>query len=161
MYACRFSSTTTSHKGNKYFLLIKGEESSFRQVYPQKLKDETVENIIEAVNFINNQTGNTVKMFRSDNNTEFKNKKLIDFFSEKGIQFGLNAPYTSESNGLVERDVRTVQEAARAMLCQSKIGEEHWDDAVKTSVYLLNRILSSKNEDKTPFELIFKRKPSL
>jgi len=53
--------STTSRKGNKYFLLVKDEASSFRQVYFQKTKDETAKNIKDAINFISNQTGNSVK----------------------------------------------------------------------------------------------------
>jgi len=120
-----------------------------------------VDNVIAAVNFISNQTGNNVKMFRSDNRTEFKNPKFLSFFTEKGIQVGFSAPYCSQSNGFVERDVQTVQEAARAMLCQSQASEKHWDDAVMAACYLLNRTLSSKNLEKPPFELVFGKKPSL
>ena len=153
--------TEASHRGNKYFLLVKDEETSFRMIYLQKAKTETVKNVKDAVNFISNQTGNTVKMFRSDNGTEFKNAELMDFFAEKGIQVGFNPPHASQSNGLIERDVRTVQDLARAMLCQSQLSEKHWDDAVKTAAYTLNRTLNSKNREVTPYEMIFKRKPSL
>jgi len=152
---------TESRRENKYFLILKDEASSFRQVYLQKKKDNTAENIIDALNFISNQTGNSVKVFRSDNGTEFVNEKLKQFFSEKGIQHGLNAPYTSASNGMIERDVRTVQDMARSMLIQSQLDEKHWDDAVTTACYILNRTLSSKNTEKTPFEWIFNRKPSV
>jgi hypothetical protein len=151
----------TSYRGNKYFLVIKDEASAFRQVYFQKTKTATVENLKDAINFIANQTGNSVKMFRSDNGTEFKNAEFEKFLSEKGIQFGLNAPHTSESNGMVEREVRIEQEAARAMLIQSQLSEKHWDDAIGTAVYILNRTLSSKNKRKTPFEMVFGKKPSL
>ena len=153
--------TAVSHRGNRYFLVTKDAGSSFRQIYCQKTKDETVRNLKDAINFLSNQTGNSVKLFRSDNGTEFCNKEFRDFLSEKGIQFGLNAPYTPQSNGMVEREVRTEQEAARAMLIQCQLSEKHWDDAIQTAAYILNRTLSSKNKDKTPFELIFNKKPSL
>jgi transposase InsO family protein len=139
--------TVTSHRGNEYFLLMKDEKSNFRQVYLQKTKEavETVKNIKEAVNFISNQTGNSVKILRSDNGLEYKNEELTDFLAEKGIQFGTNAPYTSESNGLVEREVRTEQESASYALPNPTLSENHWDDAIRTAVYLLNRTLHSKN----------------
>jgi Reverse transcriptase (RNA-dependent DNA polymerase)/gag-polypeptide of LTR copia-type/GAG-pre-integrase domain len=153
--------TVTSLRGNKYFLLVKDAGSSFRQVYFQKSKTETVENLKDAIQFISNQTGNSVKLLRTDNGTEYTNTELKKFMSEKGIQHGLNAPHTSQSNGLVERDVRTVQEAARSMLIHSQLDEKHWDDAIATACYVLNRTLSSRNRVKTPFELIFEKKPSL
>jgi hypothetical protein len=154
-------STLTSRKGNKYFLVVKHEGSSFRQVYFQKEKSESVKNAKYAIIFLNNQTENTVKLFRLDNGTEFVNEELKEFFSAKGIQFGLNAQHNSQSNGMIERDVRTGQDAARAMLIQSKLSKQHWEDAMRTTCYLLNGTLISKNTGKTPYELIFKKKPSL
>jgi hypothetical protein len=153
--------TAISHRGNKYFLVVKDAGSGFRQVYCQKSKDETVQNLKDAVNFISNQSGNTVKMFRSDNGTEYVCNEFKKFLSEKGIEFGLNAPYTSQSNGFVEREMRIEQDAARAMMVQSQLSEKHWDDAIRTACYILNRTLSSKNKEMTPFEMIFKKKPSL
>jgi len=47
------------------------------------------------------------------------------------------------------------------MLIQSQLSEKHWDDAIRTACYLLNRTLSTKNTEMTPFEVIFKKKPSL
>lgn len=151
----------TSIAGFKYFLLIKDQGSNFRQTYFQKVKTETVENMIDGINFLTTQTGNKCKLVRFDNGTEFKNSKLSAYFSEKGIQQGFNAPHASQSNGLIERDVRTVQEAATAMLIEAQLDSGHWDDAVSTACYVLNRTLSSKNRKQTPFELIFKKKPSL
>jgi transposase InsO family protein len=116
-----------------------------------------VKNAKDAINFLNNQTENTVKLLRLDNGTEFVNEQLKEFFSEKGIPFGLNAPHNSQSNGMIERDVRTGQDAARAMLIQSKLSKQHWEDAMRTNCYLLNETLNSKNTEKTPYEL----KPSL
>jgi transposase InsO family protein len=69
-----------------------------------------VKNVKDAIKFLNNQTENTVKLFRSDNGTEFMNEELKEFFSEKGIQFGLNAPHNSQSNCMIQRNVRTGQD---------------------------------------------------
>jgi len=91
LHADLVHAAATSHRGNKYFLIIKDQESGFRQLCTQKSKTETNQNVMEAIKFITNQTGNSVKLFRSDNGTEFKNAELMAFFSKKGIEFGLNA----------------------------------------------------------------------
>lgn len=56
-----------STQGCRCFLLIKDEASSYRQVYFQKKKTETLKNVEDAINFISNQTGNHVKTLRYDN----------------------------------------------------------------------------------------------
>ncbi|OXA53950.1 Copia protein [Folsomia candida] len=108
-----------SKNGNSYFLVVKDEASAFRQVYFQKKKGETAMNVIDAINFMRTQTGNNVKMFRSDNGGEYKCQELVSFFSKRGIRFGLNSPQCSPSNGFVEREMRIEQDAARRSSCIS------------------------------------------
>jgi transposase InsO family protein len=79
---------------------------------------------------LNNQSGNTVKVFRSDNGTEFVNNELKESFSEKGMQFGLNSQYTCPANGLIERDVRIGLDALNTMLIDSKLSKQYWEDAM-------------------------------
>lgn len=150
-----------SKNGNSYFLVVKDEASAFRQVNFQKKKGETAMNVIDAINFMRTQTGNNVKMFRSDNGGEYKCQELVSFFSKRGIRFGLNSPQCSPSNGFVEREMRIEQDAARSMLIQSQLHESHWEDAIRTACYVLNRTLSTKNTEKTPYEQVIGKKPTL
>ncbi|OXA43043.1 Copia protein [Folsomia candida] len=140
---------------------VTDEASAFRQVYFQKKKGETAMNVIDAINFMRTQTGNNVKMFRSDNGGEYKCQELVSFFSKRGIRFGLNSPQCSPSNGFVEREMRIEQDAARSMLIQSQLHESHWEDAIRTACYVLNRTLSTKNTEKTPYEQVIGKKPTL
>ncbi|OXA39875.1 Copia protein, partial [Folsomia candida] len=112
-----------SKNGNSYFLVVKDEASAFRQVNFQKKKGETAMNVIDAINFMRTQTGNNVKMFRSDNGGEYKCQKLVSFFSKRGIRFGLNSPQCSPSNGFVEREMRIEQDAARESITNDEPDE--------------------------------------
>lgn len=53
---------------------------------------------------------------------EFVNAESRELFLRKGMEHGTNAPHTSQSNGLVERDVRILQDTAKALLIQSGLG---------------------------------------
>ncbi|GJY61247.1 retrovirus-related pol polyprotein from transposon TNT 1-94 [Tanacetum coccineum] len=55
-----------------------------------------------------------VKALRSDNETEFKNHKLEEFYDEKGISQNFSSP-CPEQNGVAKRRNRTLIEAARTM----------------------------------------------
>nr|GFA12067.1 integrase, catalytic region, zinc finger, CCHC-type, peptidase aspartic, catalytic [Tanacetum cinerariifolium] len=53
--------------------------------------------------------------------TEFLNKTLNAFFKEEGIEHQTSTAQTSEQNGDVERQNRTLVEAARTMLSASQL----------------------------------------
>ncbi|OXA39841.1 Copia protein [Folsomia candida] len=154
---------TQSNQGNKYFLLIKDDGSNYRVAYFQKTKEAetTVSNIMDAVEMFSNQTGKGVKRLKSDQGTEFKNRIMNTFISEKGIIYDYTSAGCSQSNGKIERDVRTIRNTARALLFEVGLSPAFWQDAVATAIYTLNRLLSSTNKDKTPYELLFGRKPNL
>lgn len=58
---------------------------------------------------------------RSDNGKEFINQEVTALFQEYGIVHQTSIPYTPEQNGRIERENRTVVEAARTMLLQSNM----------------------------------------
>ncbi|GJU94919.1 retrovirus-related pol polyprotein from transposon TNT 1-94 [Tanacetum coccineum] len=53
------------------------------------------------------------KQIRTDNGTEFRNSELDSFCDEKGISHNFFSPYTSEQNGVAEKNNRTLFEAAK------------------------------------------------
>ncbi|GJT93772.1 retrovirus-related pol polyprotein from transposon TNT 1-94 [Tanacetum coccineum] len=65
------------------------------------------------------------------------------------------------NNGVVERQNRTLVEAARTMLIFSKAPLFLWVKAVVTACYTQNRPLIQKHHNKTPYELLHDRKPDL
>ncbi|UYV70125.1 hypothetical protein LAZ67_7001880 [Cordylochernes scorpioides] len=78
-----------------------------------------------------------------------------------GIVHELTAPYTPEQNGISERDNRTIVESARCLLHGRKMPLELWAEAVNTAVYLLNRCTTKVLGNSTPYEIWYKRKPSI
>jgi hypothetical protein len=69
-------------------------------------------------------------------------------------------PGMPQQNGVAERRNRTLMDMVRSMLSNSNLPKSLWMYALKTVVYLLNRV-PSKSVPKTPFELWTGRKPSL
>ncbi|KAJ9538953.1 LOW QUALITY PROTEIN: hypothetical protein OSB04_031686 [Centaurea solstitialis] len=127
--------------------------------YFLRTKDETSGLIKPFVTRVENKTNHRVKVIRSDNGTEFKNADLNSFCEEKGIERQYSAPRTPQQNGVAERRNRTLIEAARTMLADSKLPITFWAEAVNTACYVQNRVLIVKSKGKTPFELFEKRKP--
>ena len=67
---------------------------------------------------------------------------------------------TPQQNGVAERRNRTLMEMVRSMMSYSSVPISLWGEALKTAMYILNRV-PSKAVPKTPFELWTGRKPSL
>nr|GEY22751.1 retrovirus-related Pol polyprotein from transposon TNT 1-94 [Tanacetum cinerariifolium] len=98
---------------------------------------------------------------RTDNGTEFKDKTLAKFFDDVGITQQFSPARTPQQNGVVERRNRTLVEAARTMLAFANLPSFLWAEAIATACFTQNRSIIHKRLDKTPHELINKRKPNI
>ena len=66
-----------------------------------------------------------------------------------------------QHNGIEERKIRTVMEAARAMLHDQDIPMHLWEEAARTAVYVQNSIPHRVLENKTPEKVFFSKKPKV
>ena len=145
----------------RYALVIVDDYSKYTWVLFLHTKDEAPKIIIDHIKRIELEAGLPVRKIRSDNGTEFKNAVLNDFCTEKGISRQYSAPRTPQQNGVVERKNRTLVEAARTMLSESKLPTYFWAEAVNTACYTQNRTLINKDHEKTPYEIMADKKPTL
>lgn len=152
---------TSSIGGSKYFLLVKDRHSHFRFVYFLKQKSEVAAKIKIAIAQIQQFTRHKVVSFRSDNGTEFVNGVLRKFFDDMGIEHQRTVAYTHEQNGCVERDFRTIVEAARTIIHAKQMDYKFWAEAVNFIVHVLNRTGTSSVLAKTPYELWFNKKANI
>nr|GEZ43741.1 putative ribonuclease H-like domain-containing protein [Tanacetum cinerariifolium] len=68
---------------------------------------------------------------------------------------------TPQQNGIGERRNRTLIKAAKTMLADSLLPIPFWAEAVNTACYVQNRVLVTKQHNKTPYELLLGRTPSI
>ncbi|GKB79966.1 putative ribonuclease H-like domain-containing protein [Tanacetum coccineum] len=105
----------------KYCLVVIDDYSRFTWVFFLKTKDETSEILKNFIKEMENLVDKKVKVTRSDNRTEFKNNMMDDFCKDKGIKREYSVARTPQQNGVAERKNRTLVEAARTMLADSKL----------------------------------------
>ncbi|GJR56634.1 putative ribonuclease H-like domain-containing protein [Tanacetum coccineum] len=144
-----------------YCLVVTDDFSRFSWVFFLATKDETPKILKNFITGIENQSDHKVKTIRSDNGTEFKNRIMNEFCEMKGIRREFSVARTPQQNGVAERKNRTLIEAARTMLADSKLPTTFWAEAVNTACYVQNRVLVIKPHNKTPYELFLGRKPAL
>nr|GEW37496.1 putative ribonuclease H-like domain-containing protein [Tanacetum cinerariifolium] len=136
-----------------YCLVITDDYSRFTWVFFLATKDETSRILKNFINGLENQLCLKVKVIRSDNGTEFKNSDLNQFCELKGIKREFSIPRTPQQNVIAERKNKTLIVAARTMLADSLLPIPFWAEA--------NRVLVTKPHNKTPYELLHGRTPSI
>ncbi|GJV18940.1 putative RNA-directed DNA polymerase [Tanacetum coccineum] len=151
----------TSRDGFRYFLTIVDDFSRAVWVFLLKNKTEVFDNIMVFYNLIHTQFNKKVKNFRSDNGTEFVNNNFTRFCENHGILHQTSCSNTPQQDGIVERKHRHLLNIARALLFQGWILLNMWTECILTATYLINILPSSVLSGKSPFELIYKKLPSL
>ncbi|GKA37438.1 putative ribonuclease H-like domain-containing protein [Tanacetum coccineum] len=136
-----------------YCLVVTDDYSRFTWVFFLATKDETSGILKSFITGIENLVDHKVKVIRCDNGTEFKNREMNQFCEMKGILRQFSVARTPQQNGVAERRNRTLIEAARTMLADSKLPTTFWAEAVNTACYVQNRVLVVKPHNKTPYEL--------
>ncbi|KAF5822598.1 putative RNA-directed DNA polymerase [Helianthus annuus] len=151
----------SSYEGYKYFLTVVDDFTRTVWCYMLKSKVEVFENLKYFYELVLTQFKKKVKMFRSDNGTEFINNQMSTFCKQKGIVHQTSCSYTPQQNGVVERKHRHLLNTARTLMFQSGLPLRFWSDCVLTAVYIINRLPSSVLSGKSPYELMFGFRPSL
>ncbi|GJS63260.1 putative ribonuclease H-like domain-containing protein [Tanacetum coccineum] len=110
-----FNGGSVTFGGSKGYISGKGK---IRILFGFSLasKDETSGILQNFIRQIENQLSHRVKIIRSDNGTEFKNRDMLEFCGNKGIKQEYSNARTPQQNGVAERMNRTLIEAARTML---------------------------------------------
>ncbi|KAG5666425.1 hypothetical protein PVAND_014454 [Polypedilum vanderplanki] len=146
-----------SIQGSRYFITFIEVYSGYTVVSFMKEKSEVPTKVIEYIESIKVKFGRKIKIFRSDRGTEYTNSRLQDYLRSEGIKFESTVGYAPEQNGIAERKNRTLMEAARTMLFDSKLPKFLWTEAVNEACYNQNRLVS-KLRSETPYEVYYKKK---
>ncbi|KDQ06095.1 hypothetical protein BOTBODRAFT_82766, partial [Botryobasidium botryosum FD-172 SS1] len=102
--------------------------------------------------------GEKLKKIHTDGGSEFVNRMVWAYCDAHGIQHETSAPYKV---GVAERVNRTAMEHAQCLLFDSNLPQNMWAEAVSTTVYLLNRMPTTRAEGKIPYELWHGSKPNV
>nr|GFB49880.1 retrovirus-related Pol polyprotein from transposon TNT 1-94 [Tanacetum cinerariifolium] len=150
-----------SINGNLYVLVVVDDYSRYTWVLFLRSKDEASKVIFSFIKKTQVNLQLQVQRVRIDNGTEFKNKTLAKFFDKVCITQQFSAARTPQQNGIIERRNRTLVEAARIMLTFANLPSFLWVEAIATACFIQNRLIIHKRFDKTPYELMNKRKPKI
>ncbi|GKA61596.1 retrovirus-related pol polyprotein from transposon TNT 1-94 [Tanacetum coccineum] len=115
-------STVRSYGGNRYTLVIVDDYSRYTWTRFLKNKTEAFDQFEIFSKKIQNQLGCTIVSIRTDHDREFDNEMQFgEFCNANGITRNFSAPRTPQSNGMVERKNRTLQEMSRTMKIEESL----------------------------------------
>jgi transposase InsO family protein len=144
---------------SRYDLKFIDSNTGIIVVYFLKRKSDSTKCLIMYLSYVKNQFNHDVKILRTDNGGEFNG----DFDAElqnRGIIHQRTVPYNSPTNGMAERSHRTIDSKALSSLLGSHLPLFLWAEAVSFSVDVYN-ITWSKTRGKSPFEIVYGKKPNL
>ncbi|GJZ19853.1 zinc finger, CCHC-type containing protein [Tanacetum coccineum] len=105
--------------------------------------------------------GNYLDHVSKDSGSFMLKKFEYAVVDSEGIKREFSVARTPQQNGVAERKNRTLIEAARTMLADSLLPIPFWAEAVNTACYVLNRVLVTKPQNKTPYELLIGNSPTI
>ncbi|GJX53372.1 retrovirus-related pol polyprotein from transposon TNT 1-94 [Tanacetum coccineum] len=104
----------------RYVLVIVDDYSHYPLIHFLRSKDEAPEVIKTFLKRITVLLQSLVIIIRTDNDTEFKNQILKEYFDSVVISHQASSVRTPQQNGVVEQRNQTLVEAARTMLIFSR-----------------------------------------
>ena len=88
--------------GNKYFITFVDDSTKYCYVYLLKSKDEATEKFTLYKKEVDNQLNQKIKELQSDRGGEY-NAPFREFCAQHRIIHEVTAPYSPQSNGVVEQ----------------------------------------------------------
>ncbi|XP_074306152.1 uncharacterized protein LOC141641388 [Silene latifolia] len=154
-------SIVTSLARAHYFLTIVDDRSRGVWVYLMKDKSEAGVFLKIFCQMVKTQFDKCVKIIQSDNGTELLSWPMQSYYEENGILFQTSNAGTPQRNGRVERKHRHILEKARALRFQGELPLHFWGECILTAAYLINRTPTPLLEGKTPYEILYQKRPKL
>ncbi|GJR14817.1 reverse transcriptase domain-containing protein [Tanacetum coccineum] len=128
-------SAVRSYGGNLYTLVIVDDYSRYTWTRFLKTKTEAFKQFEIFSKKIQNQLGCSIVSIRKDHDREFANEvQLGEFCNANGITHNFSTSRTPQSNNVVERKDKTLQEMSRTMLNEQLLPKKFWCNDVNVSL---------------------------
>ncbi|CAM9397444.1 unnamed protein product, partial [Choristocarpus tenellus] len=139
--------------GMKYFQLFVDEASREKRVIGLRTKDATTATTAAYIDEMA-QEGVVVRCISGDGAGEFgRSIKFQRMLTERGVKWRKSPLRTPQSNGIAERAIKQVMQAAHSQLIQAGLGEEFWFfAAVADTTYKTTGMPHEYLGGETPYE---------
>ncbi|XP_074304193.1 uncharacterized protein LOC141638914 [Silene latifolia] len=150
---------TVALNGASYFLTLVDDCSRSTWTFLLQNKMQVPAILRQFLNQINTQFQKNLKIFRSDNGSEFIQAQCHELFSAKGVLHQTSMAGRPQQNGRVERKHRHLVETARSLKLHAHLPAKFWGDCILAATYLINKMPTIVLDWQTPYEVLFSQKP--
>jgi hypothetical protein len=152
--------------GYSGFYLFSDYYSDYVWAYPVKRKSEGIDALRAFYNehigdITDNDRHDMFIVLQSDRDSVTQSDEVERWLVKKGIVLQLSAVYKYNQNGQIERDMQNVLDKTRTLLAAYNVPIKWWAHAVENAVWNINRSPTSKNDNKSPIEIVYGIKPSV
>jgi hypothetical protein len=153
-----------SREGYSHFITFVDDHSRFTTIYPIKKESDTLEVFKEFLAEAEQQSGNRLKILRTDGGGEYSSPEFTDYLKEASIVHEKTGPNTPQEHCVAECVTWTLATMTMAMLVGAKSpgGRTAWPYAIRHAAHIKNIIPHPALPDGTsPYELWTGNKPSV
>jgi hypothetical protein len=150
-----------SQGGSRYILVLTDDFSRKSWLYFLKSKDEMLYKFCIFKARLELETGNKIRILRSDKGGEYLSNEFKSYCSENGIIRELIQAAMPQQNGMSERRNQTLMERAHNLASDCNLPISLWTEAAATAAYLINRNPTRANSGTTPEEKFSGKKPNI
>ncbi|MBW0502257.1 hypothetical protein O181_041972 [Austropuccinia psidii MF-1] len=151
----------SSLSGNRYFLTVVDQSTSFKIVRLLKHKSEALKQFVIVKNYMENLHNRSLKKLVSDRGGEFLNNDFKLLAETQGFVHVFSPPDTPQHNGYAERVNRTILEKTRCLLNNSGLPKHYWAESLNTAVFLSNLIPTPSRFNLSPYSLLAGNPPRI
>ena len=144
-----------------YYSSFTNDHTRYTCVSLMAAKSDTFQAYLEHESWLKTQHGMSVKQLRSDRGGEYLSNKFTHHLKTSGTERKLTTHDTPEHNGVAERLNRTLVECLHTILHASELPKNLWGEALLHVVWVKNRSASRSLDRKTPYEMLYGKKPDL
>lgn len=146
-------------EGFNYFLLFMDDLTRYLTVFLLSRKFQVEKCYRQYRNWAKVQFGKDIKCLRSDNGGEFKNQLMDQLTTDEGTNRQLTVHHNPAQNSRAERQMRSIEDIARALLKHHNLHIKFWPYAVLFAVQLKNILPQAGIDFQIPYELMFGTSP--
>lgn len=151
-----------AYNGDSYVAHFWCDHTKYHRAFP--IKNHTQKTLLplfeSVMAFAKKFDPRGVKIWHMDDE-QGVGKKIAKLVLRDGAVIETSSPYTPDQNGGAERSGRSLSERARTLLIEANLPKHLWPEFMTYSFYLLNRTPCESIGWKTPFEMLYGRKPWL
>ena len=125
-------------KGERYYQTFIESDTKYCRIYVYATRDKAYDSLVDLLDTQLQAEGSRLIRYHSDGAKELLSRNIVKLLAEKHCKLTYSPAYTPELNAVVERNHRTLEESAHAILLHSGLPFIFWTYAILYACLIFN-----------------------